>query len=60
MNFDPNHHEKLVWKVLIKRLNEEFQVQEIKVLHKTHVWGFAIDGEKVIEFDTTWGDRLKC
>lgn len=55
-----NEHKTAKFKVLVKRLSKELPVTELMLLdgRRNHLWGFAKHGDKLVEFDTTWGDKV--
>lgn len=55
-----NQHATAEFRVKVKRLDKELPVTELMLLKdcKNHLWGFAEDGHKLVEFDTTWGDKV--
>lgn len=55
-----NEHNTAGFRVHVKRLDKELPVTELMLLegYKNHLWGFAEDEQKLVEFDTTSGDKV--
>ena len=55
-----NEHTPAKFEVKVKRIGKRLPVSELKLLegYTNHLWGFAKDGDKLVEFDVTWGDEV--